>query len=283
MGISQINFQKVTVRLARDEAEVKAAQHLRYRVFYEEHAAKPSDEMAHERRDFDAYDEVADHLIVIDESIGDPRQRIVGTYRLLRREAAEKTGTFYTCSEFDIALLLNSGDTLLELGRSCVLAEYRTRPVLQLLWQGITDYMLGHDLGLMFGCGSLPGTDVESLSQSLAYLYHYHLAPADLRPRALKDRYIDMNLHPREDIDAKKIFAGLPPLVKGYLRCGAGVGDGAVIDGQFDTTDVCLIMPMRQVAARYRKFYARKVNRPFPGADEDAAAEPVLAAERAAR
>ena len=282
MGISQINLQKVTVRLARDEAEVNAAQHLRYRVFYEEYAAKPSDEMARERRDFDAYDEVADHLIVIDESIGDPHQRIVGTYRLLRREAAEKSGTFYTCSEFDISPLLNSGDTLLELGRSCVLAEYRTRPVLQLLWQGITDYMLDHDLGLMFGCASLHGTEIESLSRSLAYLYHYHLASADLRPRALKDRYIDMNLHPREDIDAKKIFAGLPPLVKGYLRCGASVGDGAVIDGQFDTTDVCLIMPMRQVTARYRNFYSRKVNRPIPGPDEETLAEPELVARGSA-
>jgi putative hemolysin len=277
MGISQLNIQKVTVRLARNEAEISAAQHLRYRVFYEEYAAKPSEEMARQRRDFDDFDAVADHLIVIDESIADPHQCIVGTYRLLRREAAEKSGAFYTSTEYDISPLLDSGTTLLELGRSCVLAEYRTRPVLQLLWQGITDYMLDHDIGLMFGCASLHGTDVAALSQQLSYLHHYHLAPANMRPRALNGQYVDMNLHPKEGLDVKTIFAALPPLIKGYLRIGSYVGEGAVVDRQFDTTDVCIILPMQQVRARYRKFYARKVNRHIPD-PEETAAEPLLAA-----
>jgi L-ornithine Nalpha-acyltransferase len=281
MGISQISIQKVTVRLARNESEVSAAQHLRYRVFYEEYAAKPTEEMARQRRDFDDFDAVADHLIVIDESIADPHKCIVGTYRLLRREAAEKSGAFYTSTEYDINTLLNSGTTLLELGRSCVLAEYRTRPVLQLLWQGITDYMLDHEIGLMFGCASLHGTDIAALSKELAYLHHYHLAPAATRPRALNGQYVDMNLHAKEDIDAKAIFAALPPLIKGYLRLGAYIGEGAVVDSQFNTIDVCIVLPIQQVTARYRKFYARKVNRPFPGPEEDVAAAPELAEGRA--
>jgi putative hemolysin len=274
MGISQLNIEKVTVRLARDASEIDAAQHLRYRVFYEEYGAVPTAEMARTRRDFDPYDAVVDHLVVIDESIQDPQQRIVGTYRLLRREVADKFGEFYTSSEFDISPLLKSGTSLLELGRSCVLAEYRTRPVLQLLWQGITDYMLDHGIGLMFGCASLPGTDVAAASQQLAYLYHYHLAPEPLRPRALEELYVDMNLHSREDINAKVVFSGLPPLVKGYLRLGATIGDGAIIDRQWNSIDVCIVMPMQQVTERYRKFYARKVNRAIPAPDD---AETVIA------
>lgn len=264
MGISQINIENVKVRLACTEDEIRAAQRLRYRVFYEEYKAIPSPEMAEQRRDFDDYDGIADHLIVTDESIVNPAERIVGTYRLLRREAAEKYGKFYTSDEYDIAPLLDSGATLLELGRSCVLAEYRTRPVLQLLWQGITDYMLDHEIGMMFGCASLHGTDISALSQPLAYLYHNHLAPASVRPKAVNGRYVDMNLMPKEEIDARAVFAELPPLIKGYLRLGAGIGDGAVIDHQFNTVDVCIVLQMEQVTARYRNFYARKVNRPIP-------------------
>lgn len=264
MGITQLVLENVKIRLAQSPEEIRAAQHLRYRVFYEEYAATPSDEMAENRRDFDSFDDIADHLIVIDESITDPQLRIVGTYRLIRREAAEKHGTFYTSGEYDITPILTSGATLLELGRSCVLAEYRTRPVLQLLWQGITDYMLDHNIGLMFGCASLHGTDINALSRQLAYLHHYHLAPENLRPRALENRFVDMDRHAKDSLDARGIFSELPALIKGYLRLGAFIGEGAVIDHQFNTVDVCIVLPMQAVAERYRKFYSRKVNRPIP-------------------
>lgn len=269
MGLSQLNIDTVKVRLAQNSDEIAAAQRLRYKVFYEEYAARPDETMRASRRDADAFDAITDHLIVIDEANSDPESRIVGTYRLLRREIAEKHGSFYTSSEFDITPLLQSDATLLELGRSCVLAEYRTRPVLQLLWQGITDYMLDHNIELMFGCASLQGTDLEALKRQLSYLYHHHLAPVELRPRALPERYVAMNILPAEELDPRRDFASLPPLIKGYLRLGAGIGDGAVIDEQFDTTDVCIVMPMREVSSRYRKHYERKVNRPIP-ADEAA-------------
>ena len=135
MGITPI-LENIAVRLARNAAEIEAAQHLRYRVFYEEYGAQATDEMARVRRDFDDFDAVTDHLIVVDESIRDPYRAIVGTYRLLREDVARKFGKFYTSAEFDITPLNKSHETLLELGRSCVLAEHRTRPVLQLLWQG---------------------------------------------------------------------------------------------------------------------------------------------------
>ncbi|MCB9991553.1 MAG: GNAT family N-acetyltransferase [Rhodospirillales bacterium] len=267
MGISQLNIESVEVKLAETEAEVEASQRLRYKVFYEEYAAQPNEEMARERRDMDAFDAVADHLIVVDRSIEDPIDRIVGTYRMLRNDVASRHGRFYTSDEYDIQPLLDNGSNLLELGRSCVLADYRTRPVLQLLWEGIIEYMLSHDVDTMFGCASLHGTDIDALSEQLAYLHHYHLAPEDMRPKALAERYVDMNLHAAEDLDAREIFKSLPPLIKGYLRVGCTIGEGAVVDEQFNTTDVCIMLPMKEFAPRYRKHYARKINQRQNGSD----------------
>lgn len=260
MGISQINIESVEVKLAESEAEVRASQRLRYRVFYEEFAAKPTAEMARERRDMDQYDDIADHLIVVDHSIADEQNRIVGTYRLLRREEADKFGQFYTSDEYDIGPLMKNGKNLLELGRSCVLLEYRTRPIMQLLWEGLTAYMQDHNTGMLFGCASLYGTDIENLSEQLSYLYHYHLSPPEVRPRALEALYTDMNLIPKNQIEERKAFKSLPPLIKGYLRVGCTIGDGAVVDHQFNTTDVCIVLPMDKFASRYRKHYARKID-----------------------
>ncbi|MCB1556334.1 MAG: GNAT family N-acetyltransferase [Alphaproteobacteria bacterium] len=266
--VSDTTTRKITVRLAANEAEIEAAQRLRYTVFYEEYGARSDAVMAREKRDFDTFDSVADHLIVVDDSIADPTKRIVGTYRLIRQEAASRQGRFYTSDEYDIAPLLASGQTLLELGRSCVLSAYRIRPVLQMLWQGITDYMLDHKIDLMFGCASFHTTDSASLALPLSYLYHWHLAPAELRPRALPGVYVDMDMVPREQIDPDEALKTLPPLIKGYIRLGSCVGDGAFVDRQFGTTDVCIVFPIRQANDSYRRFYARKVGRPIPGPGE---------------
>lgn len=254
----------IIVRLTEDQSEIEASQRLRYAVFYEEFGAVPNEAMAREKRDMDEYDAITDHLIVLDTSLPAGTEQIVGTYRLLRREVAEKHGHFYTSDEYDISSLLDSGAVLLELGRSCVLAPYRTRPVLQKLWEGIAHYVADHEISLMFGCASLHGTDVGALEDQLSYLYHYHLAKPDLCPRAVAGRYVDMNLKPKDAIDAKRAFASLPPLIKGYLRLGAMIGDGAVVDPQFNTTDVCIVMPTHQVTDKYVNHYRRKTQKHIP-------------------
>lgn len=250
----------VFVRLAASPAEIEAAQRLRYKVFYEEYKAVADEVTAATHMDVDEYDAITDHLVVLDESLPEGPEQIVGTYRLLRREMAEKHGRFYTSGEYDIQPLLASGAVLLELGRSCVLPPYRTRPVLQKLWQGIAHYVAEHNIGLMFGCASLHGTDITELAPQLSYLYHYHLATPELRPRALDSRYVDMNIIPKDDLNAKSVFASLPPLIKGYMRLGASVGDGAVVDAQFNTTDVCIVMPTHLVTEKYLKHYQRVTN-----------------------
>lgn len=248
---------ELVVRLAETSEEIDAALGLRYQVFYDEMAAKPSPEMAARQQDFDDFDPLADHLIAIDRAIGEGPEAVVATYRLIRREAAAEYGRFYSEDEFDVTPLLDWPGPILELGRSCVGEGHRTRSTMTLLWRGLAEYVAYHDIGIMFGCASLHGTDPQELALPLAYLHHNHLAPPELRPRAVSGRYVDMNLMAAEDIDRKKALVALPPLIKGYLRLGGFVGEGAVVDEQFNTTDVCIIVKTDLVTGKYHRHYTR--------------------------
>jgi putative hemolysin len=264
IGVGEAGLE---VRLAASAEEVDAAQALRYRVFYDEMGAVPSAEAAAAKRDRDSFDTFCDHLIILDHSMGTGPETVVGTYRLLRRSGAARHGGFYTATEFDIAPLVAFPGEILELGRSCVDAAHRTRPTMQLLWRGIADYIFQHDIKLMFGCASLPGTDPTRLAPTLSYLHHNHLAPPELRARALPHRYVEMNLLPASEVDAeaaiaqmdvRATIAALPPLIKGYLRLGGLVGEGAVIDHQFNTTDICVIVVTDRVTDKYFRHYIRR-------------------------
>ncbi len=248
---------RLEVRLAAGDDEIKAAQALRYRVFYEEMGAKPSPEMAAIRTDCDDFDAVCDHLLVLDPARGKGGAGVVGTYRLMRRKAGEAFGRFYSASEYDISKILAKGGDFMELGRSCVDTAYRNRATMQLLWSGIANYVRDNGVELMFGCASLPGIDPDKLATQLSYLYHWHLAPDEMCPRALPHLWVDMNREPKERIDPRRALAQLPPLVKGYLRLGGFVGDGAVIDHQFNTTDVCVMVKTDLVTEKYVKHYDR--------------------------
>jgi len=259
------------VRLAHGQADIEAAQALRYRVFVDELGARPSESARATRRDADKFDGYCDHLLVIDHAKGEGPDSIVGTYRLLRRSVAEKHDGFYTATEFDISALLAMKGELLELGRSCVDAQHRNRPTMQLLWKGIAAYVFAHDIKLMFGCASLPGTDPAAHAAALSYLHHNHLAPESIRARALAQHYVAMDLLPadaagHEDamaaFDARTVIAALPPLIKGYLRLGGFVGDGAVVDREFNTVDVCILVVTDAVTDKYFKHYSRQVGGP---------------------
>jgi putative hemolysin len=246
------------VRLAETDAEVEAAQRLRYRVFYEEMSAIPSPEMRAQRRDFDRFDEFCDHLLVVDRSVFDDEGQplVVGTYRLIREEYAKKAGGFYTSGEYDLAPMLNAwpqSTHWLELGRSCILKEWRSKTTtMQLLWRGLMAYVARFSSEVMFGCASLHGTDPKALALPLSFLHHFHAMPPALRVRARPELYAPMNLMPKEAIDLKAALRALPPLIKGYLRAGCLIGDGAFIDRQFDTTDVFIYLPVKDVDPRYK-------------------------------
>ena len=247
------------VRIAETTAEIDAVQALRYRVFYQEMGATADAATAASRRDRDAFDAVADHLLVVDHAIGPGAEGVVGTYRLIQREAAGKLGRFYSADEYDIAQIMSFPGRILELGRSCVDVAYRGRIAMQLLWRGIAAYVFHYQIDLMFGCASLHGTDPDALAADLTYLYYNHLAPPAVRPRALPHRYVDMRRMPPGQLDPKRVQAQLPPLIKGYLRLGGFVGDGAVIDRQFNTTDVAVVVKTDLVTDKYYRHYERQL------------------------
>ena len=246
------------VRIAVTPDEIDAVQALRYRIFYGEMGARPDTETEATQRDRDPYDNVADHLLVIDHDLGPGPEGVVGTYRLIRRAAAQRLGQFYSADEYDIGKLEAFDGEVLELGRSCVDAAYRGRTAMQLLWRGIAAYVFHYKIDLMFGCASLPGTDPDALADELTYLYYNHLAPPPLRPRALPHRYIEMRRRDPDEIDRRRSLARLPPLIKGYLRLGGFVGDGAVIDPQFNTTDVAVVVKTDLVTDKYYRHYERQ-------------------------
>jgi putative hemolysin len=188
------------------------------------------------------------------------RQRpdaVIGTYRLIRRPPRPGYGSFYSAAEFDIAAADCLPGEILELGRSCVEVPYRPRAVLQLLWSGIAAYVFHYRIALMFGCASLPGTDPDALATPLSYLHHHHLAPPALRARACRS-VMSICGASTSTRSTRRGAGGLPPLIKGYLRVGGFVGDGAVIDEQFNTTDVCIVLKTDLVTDKYFSHYVRQ-------------------------
>ncbi len=253
-----LRFNNLEVRLAAREIEVDAAQALRYRIFYDEMGANPTPRCRIMARDIDPYDEICDHLLVVDlERVDEDLPCVVGTYRLLRGGVADRSAGFYSDAEFDLSVLRDYPGEIMELGRSCIEPAYRRRGAMQLLWRGIAEYIFDHQVGIMFGCGSLHGADPVEASRVLAYLHHYHSAPRHLRPRALNSRYVAMNTMNKETIDEKMAQAEMPPLLKGYLRLGGYVGDGAVIDHQFNTIDVCVVVETENVTGKYIRHFTR--------------------------
>jgi L-ornithine Nalpha-acyltransferase len=255
-------------RLARNAEEVNAAQRLRYQVFFEELGARASNANREERLDQDDFDNICDHVLVIDQratSYKDGTElsegRLVGTYRMLRHDVAEAHDGFYSSREFDIGPLLEHHNNLrfLEVGRSCVAASHRGKPVAELLWQGIWDYVRAHQLDVMFGCASLPGTKPDTLAHELSYLHHHARAPGDWRVSAQPGQHIEMNMLNDEAIDKRRLIQSLPILIKAYLRLGAFVGESAVIDHDFNTTDVLIMLPVSRINPKYFSHYGAPV------------------------
>ena len=251
------------VRLACSIADIRRAQRLRYEVFYNEMSATPSDATRVRGRDQDPYDAICDHLLVIDRSeaaADGPYGRVVGTYRVLRQDMPRGSRGFYTQSEYDIAKLIDARSPkyrFMELGRSCVLKPYRNKRTVELLWHGLWTYVREHGVDVMLGCASFEGTDPDSHAMALSFLHHERLAPPEWRVRAHDHLFVPMDRIPKDQVDAKAALKALPPLIKGYLRLGAYIGDGAVVDHQFGTTDVLIILPVEAIDPRYFEHFGQ--------------------------
>ena len=242
-------------RLVASDAELRASQHLRYRVFVEELGGTGAGVDHAAQLECDAFDAYFDHLILLDHSRPPSLGQVVGVYRLLRGDALPKGTAFYSEGEYDVTALKSSGRRLLELGRSCLHEDYRGGAAMFHLWQGLSDYIEAHQIEVLFGVASFHGTDVAAVSHSLAHLHHSYLAPEDLRPRATS--YQPMDLVPQADIDRLKAMRDTPSLIKAYLRLGGFVGDGAFIDHDFNTIDVCLVLDTARLSQKHKDIYSR--------------------------
>ena len=261
-------IKNLEVRLARNEEEIRQSQYLRYSIFYEEMSAIADTKTANTKCDSDKFDAYCDHLLVVDQALSSTKDNantngnIVGSYRLLQQQQAVKLGGFYSSSEFDLAPMLecHSNKNFLEFGRSCVLPPYRNKRTIELLWQGSWRYVRQNNVDVMFGCASFEGIDPLQWAQSLSFLYHHARAKDEWQVLA-RNNSVEMNLIAPEKLDMKNALRQLPPLIKGYLRLGAVIGEQAVIDHQFNTIDVMIILPVAQLNPRYVNYYGENAER----------------------
>lgn len=245
-------------RLAASEAEIRAAQHLRYKVFVEELGGGGAMVDHGAELEMDRFDPHFDHLLLIDHARpGALRDQVVGVYRLLTGEGAARAGQFYSADEYDLGKLTSSGRRLLELGRSCLHPEYRGGPAMMLMWAALADYVTERGIEILFGVASFHGTDIDALAGPLSVLHARHLAPEPLRVRAQPDAFQRMDLVPEAALDRVAAMRAVPPLIKGYLKLGGFVGEGAYVDHVFNTVDVCLILDTRLLNEKQSRLFRR--------------------------
>lgn len=250
--------ENLSLKIADCDREIKAAQRLRYDVFYTELGAQPTPDQAHQRLDFDVYDTLCDHLLVIDNNAPSDRN-IIGTYRMLTQSRADTAQIqFYTETEFDISKLRSVSSKIMEISRSCIHPDYRGRHAINMLWRGIAQYVFQHDIDYLVGCPSFFKTTPTAEQDVLAYLNAFHACPESIRPRALDQHYVPLPQKPKDEINQRDLFKKVPALLKGYLRIGAMVGDGIFIDTRFNCFDIAVVMPIHGVADRYLKHYMRQ-------------------------
>jgi putative hemolysin len=250
------SHSKFALKLAQDPADIRAAQRLRYRVFVEELGGSGPMVDHEQKLEIDRFDPYFDHLVLIDQRLA-KGDHVVGVYRVLRGEQAEKAGQFYSEDEYDLTVLKSSGRRLLELGRSCVDARYRGGMAMYHLWNGLAGYVADHGVEILFGVASFHGTNVQALEEPLSHLHYRHLAPEDIRVRAVEQTFQRMDLIPEERIDRRRAMSQTPALIKAYLRIGGFVGEGAYIDHAFNTTDVCLILDTARMNETQRAIYTK--------------------------
>ncbi len=244
-----IIFKNFTIKIAEFNFEIKKAQSLRYKIFFKEKKIKKKSFKFLLQRDYDFYDKISDHLIIIDNN-REIRDNVIGTYRLLRGNCAKLYRGFYTEQEFDISNLKKnfSSKDILELGRSCVHPQYRSGIILKLLWQGISNYIKMYKIKILMGCASFHGTNPSKFEDEFSLLYQSYRLPEDYNVKSLQSNEISFN----KNINHSTILNKLPPLIKGYLRAGGMVSQNFYIDTEFETIDYCVIMLTKKIVSRYQ-------------------------------
>jgi putative hemolysin len=233
---------RYSLLLTRNDAQVEAAQRLRYQVFAEELGARlPNPDSG---LDTDRFDEYCDHLVVRADQTGE----IVGTYRMLPPDRAVAAGGYYSQTEFELSAFDELRPSLVEAGRSCVHPDHRSGAVVSLVWAGIARYLLLTGHSYLTGCASVPLADGGYLARGVWDTARAkHLSPPELRVRPL---------HPWDADNAPSpVRAIVPPLLRGYLRLGAWVCGPPAHDPDFGVADLLVLLPLDRIDPRYLRFF----------------------------
>ena len=227
---------------ASNTSEIKEAQRLRYKVFAEEMGANLPPNA--ENLDIDEFDAYCDHLLIRDQE----SLKVVGTYRVLPPHKALEIGRLYSDSEFDLSRLNHLRPKMVELGRSCVHADYRSGAVIMALWSGLAQYMQKHGYEIMLGCASIPMADGGHFAASL----YNSLNDEQMAP-------VENHAFPRLPLPLERLNGGLevepPPLIKGYLKLGAKICSAPAWDPDFNTADVLTMLRLSDINPRYAKHF----------------------------
>jgi len=258
-----IKVRDFEVRLTRNKEERRMVRALRYAVFCEEEGAFATEEQKNLREEYDSFDRFAEYMAVFHNGI------VVGCYRIIDREAAEKMGHFYTESEFNISKIKKVRGNIAEMSRACVDVRYRENAlVMRLLWAGLSEYVLRRKVRVLFGVASWVGQKPGLSAHAISYLYYNRLAPARLRATVLTENFHEgvnpalsrMNILPEVFVDEEEALRQMPPLIKGYLRVGADFGKGVFVDKGFNTYDVFVILQAKNMSATYQKHFLGREN-----------------------
>ena len=236
----------IEVSWARHLDEVRAAQRLRYQIFAGEMGARLETSMP--GHDIDLFDDYCEHLLVRDEAT----REVIGTYRVLTPEQAQRIGSTYSELEFDLTRLRALRERMVELGRSCVHPEYRHGGVIMALWGALAEFMVGNKLDTMIGCASIPMLHNGIVSGDVAASIWHQLKATHLAP-------IEHQVHPRLPLPVDQLDHSLtvepPALIKGYLRLGAKILGAPAWDPDFNTADLPMLMRINDLPPRYRKHF----------------------------
>ncbi|MDT8999792.1 GNAT family N-acyltransferase [Paucibacter sp. APW11] len=240
---------RLDVAWARTEEEVRQAQRLRYQIFAEEMGARLSvPEGAPAGHDVDGFDAFCEHLLVRTVDVNGQPGEVIGTYRVLTPTAAERAGGLYSETEFDLSGLSSLRSRMVELGRSCVHPDHRSGGAIMALWGALAEFMTRNQLDTMIGCASVSMADGGHYAASLwKQLAETHLASEEWRVEPRLALPVD---ELRQDLEVEA-----PPLIKGYLRCGARILGRPAWDPDFNTADLPMMMRIADLPARYRRHF----------------------------
>jgi len=247
------SLESLSIKFAETPGELRAAQKLRYDIFVREMGADGPYIDHATGLESDPFDPFCEHLIAID----DQTQQVVGVYRLLLQQQARAAGQFYSEDEFDLTRLKDTGRNLLELGRSCLHRNFRDGRLLHKLWTAIGQFVIENKVDILFGVASFPTTQRHELEEALAYLHHFHLAPPHLRVKTNQSDFRSNDRRSAERINRKQVVLELPSLIKAYLRLGGVVGEGAYVDSNFKTIDICLVLDINRINPIKRRLFMR--------------------------